>query len=59
MLNNLIKSGGGTGPLKPGNLTKVKVPIPAVSPRDEEIILIFDFQTLDSCEARVFILLFL
>ena len=29
-LNTLIKSGGGTGPVKPGNLTKVKVPIPAV-----------------------------
>ncbi len=24
----LIKSGGGTGPVKPGNRTAVKVPIP-------------------------------
>ena len=36
-LNNLIKSGGGTGPVKPGNLTiNVKVLIPADFPRDEE-----------------------
>lgn len=34
----LIKSGGGTGPLKPGNpIVKTKrVLIPAVYPRDEE-----------------------
>ena len=35
----LIKSGGGTGPVKPGNLIvkySRKVLIPAVNPRDED-----------------------
>ena len=34
-LNSLIKSGGGNGPMKPGNLLKSKVPNPAKESKDE------------------------
>ena len=30
---SLIKSGGGNGPMKPGNLAKAKVPNPAANER--------------------------
>lgn len=42
----LIKSGGGTGPVKPGNLIvkySRKVLIPAVNPRDEDFKKIITF----------------
>ena len=32
----LIKSGGGNGPMKPGNLRKRKVPNPAKQSKDED-----------------------
>lgn len=36
-ITNLIKRGGGTGPMKPGILyEKKQVPIPAVNPEDED-----------------------
>ena len=34
-LNSLIKSGGGNGPMKPGNLLHSKVPNPAKESKDE------------------------
>ena len=35
---SLIKSGGGNGPMKPGNLMKIKVPNPAAKTKDEDSI---------------------
>ena len=36
-LNSLIKSGGGNGPVKPGNLQDRKVPNPARKSADEDM----------------------